>query len=142
MYLLGGVALEDKQVLRELLERLDQSNRQQAKFARWQCIFSIASAVCIVGLFVLVYSLMPQVQALTTQTEVVLENLTEVTDQLAGMDLGTMVENVDELVITSQAGVEQAMEQLNAIDFETLNQAIEDLSAVIEPLANFFNIFH
>ena len=134
--------MEDKQELRELLERLDQSNRQQAKFARWQCIFSIASAVCIVGLFVLVYSLMPQVQALTTQTEVVLENLTEVTDQLAGMDLGTMVENVDELVITSQAGVEQAMEQLNAIDFETLNQAIEDLSAVIEPLANFFNIFH
>ena len=142
MYLLGGVAMEDKQELRELLERLDQSNRQQAKFARWQCIFSIASAVCIVELFVLVYSLMPQVQALTTQTEVVLENLTEVTDQLAGMDLGTMVENVDELVITSQAGVEQAMEQLNAIDFETLNQAIEDLSAVIEPLANFFNIFH
>jgi len=134
--------MEDKQELRELLERLDQSNRQQAKFARWQCIFSIASAVCIVGLFVLVYSLMPQVQALTTQTEVVLENLTEVTDQLAGMDLGTMVENVDELVITSQAGVEQAMEQLNAIDFETLNQAIEDLAAVIEPLANFFNIFH
>jgi len=134
--------MEDKQELRELLERLDQSNRQQAKFARWQCIFSIASAVCIVGLFVLVYSLMPQVQALTTQTEVVLENLTEVTDQLAGMDLGTMVENVDELVTTSQAGVEQAMEQLNAIDFETLNQAIEDLAAVIEPLANFFNIFH
>ena len=134
--------MEDKQELRELLERLDQSNRQQAKFARWQCIFSIASAVCIVGLFVLVYSLMPQVQELTTQTEVVLENLTEVTDQLAGMDLGTMVENVDELVITSQAGVEQAMEQLNAIDFETLNQAIEDLAAVIEPLANFFNIFH
>ena len=134
--------MEDKQELRELLERLDQSNRQQAKFARWQCIFSIASAVCIVGLFVLVYSLMPQVQALTTQTEVVLENLTEVTDQLAGMDLGIMVENVDELVITSQAGVEQAIEQLNAIDFETLNQAIEDLSAVIEPLANFFNIFH
>ena len=134
--------MEEKQELRELLERLDQSNRQQAKYARWQCIFSIASAVCIVGLFVLVYALMPQVQALTAQTEVVLTNLTEVTDQLAGMDLGTMVENVDELVVTSQAGVEQAMQQLNTIDFDTLNQAIEDLSAVIEPLAKFFNIFH
>jgi len=134
--------MEDKQELKELLERLDQSNRQQAKYARWQCVFSIASAVCVVGLFILVYTLMPQVQELTTQTEVVLKNLTEVTDQLAGMDLGAMVENVDELVITSQAGVEQAMNTLNSIDFDTLNQAIEDLAAVIEPLANFFNIFH
>jgi len=134
--------MEDKQELKELLERLDQSNRQQAKYARWQCVFSIASAVCVVGLFILVYTLMPQVQELTTQTEVVLKNLTEVTDQLAGMDLGAMVENVDELVITSQAGVEQAMNTLNSIDFDTLNQAIEDLSNVIEPLAKFFNIFH
>ena len=134
--------MEDKQELQELLERLDQSNRQQAKYARWQCVFSIVSAVCVVGLFVLVYTLMPQVQELTAQTEVVLTNLTEVTDQLAGMDLGTMVKNVDELVVTSQAGVEQAMNTLNSIDFDTLNQAIEDLANVIEPLAKFFNIFH
>ena len=134
--------MEEKRELRELLERLDRSNRQQARYARWQCIFSVAAAVCIVGLFVLVYTLMPQVRELTEKTEVVLTNLTEVTDQLANMDLGAMVENVDELVVTSQAGVEQALEQLNAIDFETLNQAIGDLSDVVEPLANFFNIFH
>ena len=28
--------MEDKKELQELLERLDQSNRQQAKYARWQ----------------------------------------------------------------------------------------------------------
>jgi hypothetical protein len=30
------------------------------------------------------------------------------------------------------------MEKLNAIDFETLNKAIEDLGKVIKPLADFF----
>ena len=134
--------MEEKRELRELLERLDRSNRQQARYARWQCIFSVAAAVCIVGLFVLVYTLMPQVRELTEKTEVVLTNLTEVTDQLAGMDLGTMVENVDELVVTSRDGVEQAVEQLNSIDFEALNQAIGDLSDVVKPMADFFNIFH
>ena len=29
----------------------------------------------------------------------------------------------------------------NAIDFDTLNKAIDDLSKVIEPIANFFNGF-
>ena len=133
--------MEEKQELQELLKRLDESNRQQAKYAWWQCILSVAAAVCCVGLFVLVWQLMPQVQALTSQMETVLTNLEVVTEQLAGMDLGTMVQNVDDLVVTSQAGVEQAMSRFNSIDFKTLNQAIGDLADVVEPLAKFFQVF-
>ena len=133
--------MEDKKELQELLERLDQSNRQQAKYARWQCIFSVAAAVCCVGLFVLVYHLMPEVRSLTGQMETVLANLELVTEQLAGMDLGRMVRNVDDLVVTTQEGVEQTMNQLNAINFEELNRAIRNLSDVVEPLAKFFNTF-
>jgi hypothetical protein len=50
------------------------------------------------------------------------------------MDLGAMVQNVDELVVTTREG-------LGAIDFKMLNQAIEDLADVVEPLAKFFNVF-
>jgi len=137
--------MEEKRELRELqelLERLDESNRKQAKYAKWQCILSVLAAISCLGLFVLVCTLMPQVEALTIQMETVLTNLEVVTDQLAGMDLGSMVENVDELVTTSQAGVEQAMKQLQEIDFNTLNKAIKDLADVVEPLAKFFNVFH
>ena len=133
--------MEEKQDMKELLERLDQSNRQQAKYAKWQCILSVAAAVCCIGLFVLVSALIPQVQELTGQMGTVLTNLEIVTDQLAGMDLGNMVSNVDSLVTTNQAGVEQALDKLNGIDFDTLNQAITDLADVVEPLANFFNVF-
>ena len=133
--------MEENRDLQELLNRLDESNRQQAKYAKWQCILSAAAAVCCVALFVLVCTLMPQVRALTMQTESVLTNLEVVTDQLAGMDLGSMVENVDELVLTSQEGVEQTMKKLNTIDFDTLNGAIDDLAAVVEPLSRFFGVF-
>jgi len=133
--------MEEKHDLQELLHRLDESNRQQAKYAKWQCILSIAAAVCCVGLFALVWTLMPQVRELTGQMESVLTNLEIVTDQLAGMDLGSMVKNVDALVTTSQAGVEQTMEKLGSIDFDALNRAIDDLSAVVEPLARFFGVF-
>ena len=133
--------MEEKRELQELLERLDESNRQQAKFAKWQCVFSLLAAVCCVGLVLVVYNLMPQVRELTGQMEVVLENLEVVTDQLAGMDLGQMVENVDALVVSSQDGVEQAMSKLNSIDFDALNKAIAHLSDVVEPLARFFNVF-
>ena len=133
--------MEEKQELQELLKRLDESNRQQAKYARWQCILSVAAAACCVGLFVLVWQLMPQVQELTGQMETVLTNLEVVTEQLAGMDLGEMVRNVDDLVVTSQAGVEETMAKLNSIDFDELNRAIGNLSDVVEPMAKFFNVF-
>lgn len=138
---MGGGSMEEKKELQELLERLDESNRQQAKYARWQCILSVAAALCCVGLFALVWQLMPQVQALTGQMETVLTNLEIVTEQLAGMDLGEMVRNVDDLVAASQAGVEETMGKLNSIDFDELNRAIGNLSDVVDPMAKFFNVF-
>ena len=133
--------MEENREMKELLNRLDESNRQQAKCAKWQCILSVASAFCCVALFVLVWQLMPRVQALTGQMETVLTNLEIVTEQLAGMDLGEMVRNVDDLVITSQAGVDAAVTKLNSIDFDALNKSIGNLSDVVEPMAKFFHVF-
>ena len=133
--------MEEKQELKELLERLDESNKKQARYAKWQCIFSVAAALSCLGLFLLVYTLMPQVEALAGQTEAVLTNLETISTQLAQSDLSAMVKNVDTLVTTTQQGVDQAMTNLNAIDFVTLNETIQDLADVVEPLANFFNVF-
>ena len=41
----------------------------------------------------------------------------------------------------TKSDMELAVEKINAIDIETLNQAIRDFSDVVEPLAKFFNIF-
>ena len=134
--------MDEKQELQELLKRLDESNRKQARYAKWQCVFSVAAAVCCIALLVVVCTLMPQVRELTAQTETVLENLEIVTAQLADMELGDMIRNVDSLVTTSQDSLEQMMAKLNIIDFESLNQAIRNLSDVVEPLAKFFNVFN
>ena len=133
--------MEEKKELQEWMDRLEKFNHQQAKYAKLQCLFTLVAAVCCVSLFVLVYIKLPAMQEVVVTMETVLENLKTVTNQLAGVDLETMVKNVDDLVVTSQAGVEQAMDQLSAIDFKTLNQAIKDLSDVVAPLAKFFNVF-
>ena len=48
------------------------------------------------------------------------------------------MEEVNGLVQTSQASLEQTMEKINSVDFETLNNAIQDLSKVVQPLAKLF----
>ena len=71
----------------------------------------------------------------------VLGNLETTSQQLASMDLEGMIADVDALVVSGQAGIEQSMEKLNAVDFEALNKAIQDLSDVIDPLAKIANRF-
>lgn len=133
--------MADERSVQELLVRIEKSNRQQAACAKLQLFLTIIAAVCCVGVFLLVFNLVPQFQALSGQIEVVLGNLESVTTELSQVDLAGMVSNVDTLVTTSQTGVEDAMAKINGIDFETLNAAITDLAAVVEPLAKFFGVF-
>lgn len=130
------------------LEKLEKCNRQQVRYARAQCLFSIAAAACCLLLLLTVAKIVPDIKALSNeisgiaaQAETVLSNLETVTEELAAADLEGLVSDVDSLVSTSQEGVENALEKLNAIDIQTLNQAIADLSEVVEPLANFAKLF-
>lgn len=147
--------MDQEQKLTELLEEIKKGNEKKLLYARMQFVFSVVAALCCVILLVAGLKFLPELRTAVIQAETVLTNLEDVTTELSNTDLGAMVQNMDglvqnvdgliqdvgELVSTSQDGVEQTMEKINAIDFEKLNEAIEDLSAVIEPLANFFNAF-
>ena len=137
-----------------------EENKKMTAFARWQCIFTAVAAVCCVGVFAVILTVVPQVRAVAGQLETVLTdletvtgtlngeldtiltNLDTVTRDLAAADLEGMVADVDAFVTTGQSAVEQATEKLSIIDFETMNRAIEDLADVVEPLARFFNVFN
>ena len=140
--------MENNQKLMDLLEQMDKANRKQVAYARLQFIFSVIAAICCILLLLAGVKVLPQLQEAALQAETVLTNLETVTTELAQADLIGMVENVDALVTnvdglvgTSQEGVEQTMAKINAIDFDALNDAIKDLSDVIEPIAKFFNTF-
>ena len=140
--------MENNQKLMDLLEQMEKANRKQVAYARLQFVFSVIAAICCILLLLAGVKVLPQLQEAALQAETVLTNLETVTTELAQADLIGMVENVDALVTnvdglvgTSQVGVEQAMAKINAIDFDALNDAIKDLSDVIEPIAKFFNTF-
>ena len=140
--------MEHNQKMLEMMEEMEKNSRKQVMYARLHFIFAAVAAVCCAMLLFAGLKVLPELQAAATQAEIVLNNLEEVTTDLAKVDLSSMVENVDGLVSdvdalvgTSQNGIEETMEKLNKIDFDALNQAIEDLSDVIEPIAKFFNTF-
>ncbi len=140
--------MENDRKMLELLERMEKANQKQVRYARLQFLFSFVAALCCIALLVAGVGVLPRLEDAASQAETVLYNLEVVTEELANSDLRGMVEdmdalvsNIDSLVTTSQAGVEDTMEKINGIDFERLNDAIQDLSDVIEPISKFFNTF-
>ena len=136
------------QNFQELITRMEANSRKQVAYARVQCIFSVVAAVCCIALLVIGITVLPKLQTVAQQTDIVLSNLNSVTSELAELEMTGMIDqisslvtNVDGLVSTSQEGVETTLQKINQIDFEALNKAIKDLSDVIEPIADFFNMF-
>jgi cob(I)alamin adenosyltransferase len=82
-----------------------------------------------------------EAEGLLAQAEVVLTNLEDVTSELAQVEYTKMIDDVNGLVASSQEGLEQTLEKVNSIDIEKLNEAIDGLAKVVEPLTRFFKVF-
>lgn len=147
--------MEDNKQLVELLEQINEANRRQARWLRLQCLFTLITAVCFAGILYLVWNFLPQISSVLTQLEavmaqlpdmveqmsVVLENLEVVTTELTAVDFSATVDGINDMVAMGQSSLKETVEKLNTIDFNTLNLAIQNLSEVITPLANFVSKF-
>ena len=140
--------MEENKEMLELLKQIEQTSRQQARMGKLLCVVLLVMVLCFGGGLWLLWDLVPQVEAIipqvhtvVTQMQAVLTNLEETSAQLAQADLSGMVADVDALVASGQESLEQTMEKLNTIDFETPNAAIEDLADVVEPMSRLANMF-
>ena len=136
------------QKMLEVLEQIEKANSRQTRYARLQFVFTLIAATACVALLLTGMKILPQLKSTVAQAEIVLDNLEAVTSELAESDVSGMVENmdalvtnVDGLVSSSQEGLEQTIQKINTIDFDALNDAIKDLSDVVEPIAKFFKNF-
>lgn len=131
---------ENRQAV-ELLERMERNSRRQTLLALLQCVFSLAAAVFCGAVLVLFWQMLPQLESLLPQLQSLLTELETAAQQLARIDLTGMVADVEVLVTTAQQSLTETMGKLDTIDFQTLNKAIDDLAAVVEPLSRILRAF-
>lgn len=128
-----------------MMERIEASNAGQEKYARKQYYMSrITAAASVIILGVVLYTasvFIPKVNTTYQNMDLIMEDLQTITSGLAESDINKMINDVDELAVRSQENIGRAMEKIEAIDIEGLNQAIKNLSDVVEPFAEFFNKF-
>lgn len=125
----------------ELLRSIEKTNRRKAVTNVVICVFMLIAAVSCIAVFVMLWSLVPQVNEILGQMETVLANLEQTSEELAALELEAMVADVDALALYAQESLRLTMDKLDTIDLETLNTAIQDLAKVIEPLAKVAGMF-
>ena len=134
-------SLSDKE-LEAMLKRLEDSNERQASYAKKQDRMSqITALASILILAIVIYTsatIIPRVNRLFDDVETVMVSVNVVAKELEEANLGQMVTDIDNLVTSSDQSVKEALQQINSVDIKTLNQAIQDLSNLISPLARFF----
>ena len=133
--------MEQQNELQRILERLEANSRKQLLHARLQTVFSLICVLCCGVLLIKLLQFIPQLESLVSQAEILLRDLDTVTKELSKLNLSQMVENINDLVTTSQSGVEEALQKINEIDFDTLNQAVKDLTNVVKTLSDFAKRF-
>ena len=119
----------EKEILQEQLE----CARKQMRYSRITCIMATVMALTLVTSAVFVVPSLNRAADSIAQVSGQLEEL-----QLQDLELAETLKDIDEFVITSEKGVQKTIEKLDAVDLEKLNEAIEALRNVVEPLRRIF----
>lgn len=138
--------IQKKQELpEETLRRLEETERERSRYVRMQFYLLAVTAACSVMVLAILMAayvtVVPDVQKTSEEIRTAAESLNRISSQLSEAELDQMVRNVDRMALTSEESVREALEKIQAIDIDELNRAIQGLSDVVQPFADFMNLF-
>ena len=132
-----------------LLRQMEANIARQLRYTRLFTIFcgAMLALVVVICAFLLprLNIILQDVNTLMLQASSIAGDLETLTKEILDADIGGILSNASQLVKNTDAGVQQslvelqqALEKLNSLDFDGLNQSIADLQAIVEPLSKLF----
>ncbi len=119
----------------KLLELLEDMKKSSQKNLMYQRISTVLMLVFVLAVLALVPTAFSTLNSAKTALDHMDEAITE---------METALESVEDLADDAETAItsaETALETIGDIDIETLNEAITDLSDVVEPMSEFFGMF-
>lgn len=130
----------EENAIKTLMDEIRQQNEQERIYLKKQLNMMKALAFAMAGVFLMLLVtaafLVPKITVTLHKADVCLEQISYTAGQV-----DEVFESVELLVEDSSEGVAQALDNMNSIDFEKLNQSIDDLNQVVSPLSSFFGRF-
>ena len=131
----------------ELLRELITLQKRELRHARF---ISVLGAVILALLLCAAAVLAPRILNLLNHAEVSLRNIDTLASDATtlvssvsdtALEAGQLVHSANALLAENTEDVAEALDKLNSVDFQRLNDAIDNLAAAAEPLAKLGRLF-
>ncbi len=117
------------------------------KFSQKQVVWQRLSSLCILGalicIVVVLFIVVPRVletldhiNSVAAKVETSLENVDVMVNEMTDAS-----KNLNQLVGENSTSLTDAIDKMAGVDYDGLNQAIQDLQDAVGPMASFFNRF-
>lgn len=113
------------------------------KLQKKQLFYNRVIAVLLLVFVLVLLCLLPSMLRTLKTAEATLINANEAVLQAkdAIEQAETTLEDVSKFANEGTKGLTESLEKIQSIDIDSLNKDIENLGAVVEPMAKFFNVF-
>ncbi len=130
----------DNEKLVALMEDMKKAEQKTVVYQRISALLMLIFVVAILYLIPSVISALDTAKATLNHMNDAISKIEVSLDSVEDA-----LDTVDSLAAEGEnaiIGLETALQKVNQFDIETLNSAIQDLSDVVEPMSNFFNVFN
>ena len=116
---------------------------ENTKYTKGTYFFTMIIAGCSVLTFLILLIcalvIVPKAVRLIGTAHTTLDNMQEVSEQLTTLKLSETIQSIDESTASAMSDVSEAMEKINSLDVDALNESIEGLKESVENLNNLFS---
>ena len=107
-----------------------------ANYAR--LVIAGCSVLTFLTLLIVVLIVVPRALNLMNTAQRTLDNLETVSEDLKALELAEAIKNIEDNTAQAMEDVSGAMDQINSLDVDTLNQSIQELKESTEKFSRLF----
>lgn len=138
-----GSGMEDNMEQEKTIDILEDMRKANQKNLMYQRISTVLMLIFVIAVLAVIPKVVSTLDSAKKALDTGYETLIHMNDAVTQLE--TALDSVD--ILAGQAeeamtGMDDALQKMNEIDIDTLNQAIKDLSDVVEPMAKFFKVFN
>ena len=123
----------------ETQKNIDFKSSKSEKIANYaRLVIAGCSILTFLTLFIVVLIVIPRALNLMNTAQRTLDNLETVSEDLKALELAEAIKSIEDNTARAMEDVSGAMDQIDSLDVDTLNQSIQELKESTEKFSSLF----
>ena len=120
--------------------KIDKMDNKEKRDFILKLIIATASVLTFLVILIVAVVVVPKAVNLMNTAQRTLDNMEDVSEELKALELAEAIKVIEDNTSQAMSDVSSAMDQVEKLDVDTLNQSIQELKDSTEKLSNLFKL--